>query len=52
MLPSAITHLRAHLGDPTAPIAVLTPSSINGAFARQQQMAHASPPVFIASAEY
>lgn len=36
MLAPAIAQLRATLGDPTAPIAVLTPASINGAFARQQ----------------
>jgi hypothetical protein len=33
---SAIRALREELGDPTAPIAILTPSSVNGTFARRE----------------
>ncbi len=35
-LHAALTDLRVRLGDPVAPIAVLSPSAANGVFARQQ----------------
>jgi integrase len=41
-LASAIVSLRARLGDPTAPIAILTPSSVNGTLARRE-LAFATP---------
>ncbi|MFN7700684.1 MAG: hypothetical protein ACK5U8_22490, partial [Deltaproteobacteria bacterium] len=34
-LASAVRALRAELGDTTAPIAIITPSSVNGTFARR-----------------
>jgi hypothetical protein len=41
-LASAIASLRARLGDPTAPIAILTPSAVNGTLARRE-LAFATP---------
>lgn len=36
MLASAIASLRAKLGDPTAPLAIITPSAVNGTLARRE----------------